>query len=325
MSMTAGVVGATGLVGREMTATLERLMPGRIDRFLPFASDGSAGRTVEFEGRPVSVLPLDPGSIPEGAWLLGATSAAVASEWVPEALRRGAVVIDNSSRFRMDPAVPLVVPEVNPETIPAGCRLVANPNCSTIQLAVVLAPLLDLAEIEWAAVSTYQSVSGAGSPALDELDAQEEGRSTLPREGWFHENILTSVGEDCGGAWCEEEIKLMNETSRILGRRFPIFAACARVPVRVGHTESVTVRFASEVDAVEAVRRLGSAPGVAVSAAGAAPVTVAGTDAVVAGRVRNHPSDARVLQLWITADNIRKGAALNAVQILRLMAGDAAR
>lgn len=323
--MIAGVVGATGLVGREMTATLARLMPGRIARFLPFASDGSAGRTVEFEGRQVSVLPLDPGSIPEGAWLLGATSADVASEWVPEALRRGAVVIDNSSRYRMDPGVPLVVPEVNPGAIPAGCRLVANPNCSTIQLVVVLAPLLDLAGIEWVAVSTYQSVSGAGGPALDELDAEQEGRSTLPREGWFHENILTSVGQDGGGGWCEEETKLMNETARILGTSFPVFSACARVPVRFGHVESVTVRFEREVDAAAAARRLGTAPGVAVSQAGAPPVSVAGTDEVVAGRLRNHPSDGRVLQLWISADNVRKGAALNAVQILRLMAGDVVR
>ncbi|NLP05233.1 aspartate-semialdehyde dehydrogenase [Candidatus Fermentibacteria bacterium] len=323
--MIAGVVGATGLVGREMAATLGRLLPGRIDRFLPFASDGSAGRTVEFEGRRVAVLPFDPGSIPEGAWMLGATSAAVASEWVPEALRRGAVVIDNSSRYRMDPGVPLVVPEVNPHAIPAGCRLVANPNCSTIQLVAVLAPLLDLAGVEWVAVSTYQSVSGAGGPALDELEAQQKGRSPLPREGWFHENILTSIGQDGGGVWCEEETKLMNETAKILGRGFPVFAACARVPVRVGHVESVTVRFESCVDAGAAARRLESAPGVAVSAAGAPPVSVAGTDEVVAGRLRNHPSDGRILQLWITADNVRKGAALNAVQILRLMAGDAVR
>jgi aspartate-semialdehyde dehydrogenase len=315
-----GVVGATGLVGREMTRVLEQLMPGRTERYMAYASDGSQGRRVIFEGREYPVETLDPGTIREGTFLLGATSAEIASVWVPQCVEAGATVVDNSSRFRMTDGVPLVVPEVNPGSITQGCRLIANPNCSTIQLVMVLGPMLRLGRIEWVAVSTYQSVSGGGSPALADLDSQQSGSSGLPRDLWFHGNILTEIGAVGSDGYCEEELKLMRETSKILGTGFPVHASVARVPVRVGHTESVTVAFSGPVGADAVAEVLSGAPGVVVESLGVPPVRTEGTDAVFVGRIRVSPSDPSVVQMWITADNVRKGAALNAVQIVRHIA-----
>jgi aspartate-semialdehyde dehydrogenase len=220
----------------------------------------------------------------------------------------------------MDPGVPLVVPEINMGSVAEGCRLIANPNCSTIQLVMVLRPLMDLGAIEWASVSTYQSVSGAGSPALDQLECEQRGASDLDPGRRFHENVIAGIGPLGPDSYCEEEVKLMRETRRILGSTFPVYASCARVPVRTGHLESVVVRFGGPVSAGSAIERLSDADGVRVSPEGLAPAEVAGTDEVVAGRIRNFPGDPRILQLWITADNVRKGAALNAVQILEALA-----
>jgi aspartate-semialdehyde dehydrogenase len=313
-----GVVGVTGLVGRTMMEILqERSFP--VERFLAFASDASEGRSVRFHGRDYPVQIISPGAISKGTILFGGTSAEIARTWIPGCLAAGAVIIDNSSAFRMDPGVPLVVPEVNGGVLTGREQLIANPNCSTIQLVLALAPLAASREILWVSVATYQSVSGAGTPALQELERQ--GNGAAPSEGFprVFGNVVTCIGPPSGDGYCGEETKLMRETSRIMGTDFPIYASTARVPVRIGHTESVTVKFASPFPSAEAVAVLAASPGVVVCTSGIGPVDVEGTDEVFVDRVRNPPDDPNVLQMWVMADNVRKGAALNAVQIAELL------
>lgn len=310
--LTVGVVGATGLVGSRMIEILqERSLP--VGKLLAFASRSDPGRTVTFHGRPVPVEIINPDALEKGTVLLGATSSSVAREWVPPCIARDTTIIDNSSAYRMSPGVPLVVPEVNAHDVPLRPGLISNPNCSTIQLVTALAPLSRLSPISWAAVSTYQSVSGAGASGLASLAAHE---SLPPGVGRFHRNLVCEIGEVDASGYTQEEMKLVAETAKIMGQQFPVFPAAARVPVGVGHTESVTVRFHDPVPAEAAGRALEASPGLRVLPAGVQPVAVEGTDPVWVGRLRNHPDDGRVLQFWVTADNVRKGAALNAVQIL---------
>lgn len=309
-----GVVGATGLVGETMIRVLQdRSFP--MDSFHPFASDRSEGKTVRCMDCEYTVQIITPEAISKGMLLFGATSANIAKKWVPVCVNAGAVVIDNSSAYRMDPNVPLVVPEVNAEAIRGDESLIANPNCSTIQLVVALKPLLALGGIMWVSVSTYQAVSGAGAPALSELEGQQSGATFGETGGRIHENILTSIGEPGPGGHCGEEMKLMRETARIMDMDLTVYAATARVPVRTGHTEAVVVKFSRPVDPADAAAVLREAPGVAVSGGGATPMDVENTDPVVVDRIRSHPVDPSVLQFWVLADNLRKGAALNAVQI----------
>jgi aspartate-semialdehyde dehydrogenase len=316
----AGVVGVTGLVGRTMMEILqERSFP--VERFLAFASDASAseGRSVRFDGLDCPVQIISPDSISKGTVLFGATSADVAREWIPGCVSAGAVIIDNSSAFRMDPGVPLVVPEVNGGVLTGREGLIANPNCSTIQLVLALAPLAASRKILWVSIATYQSVSGAGTPALEELQRQIRGAAPTEGNPVFSGNVVTSIGPPSGDGYCGEEIKLMMETSRIMGTDFPVYASTARVPVRIGHTEAVTVKFVSPFPSAEAAAVLAASPGVRVSASGVGPVDVEGTDEVFVDRIRNFQGDPSVLQMWVIADNVRKGAALNAVQIAELL------
>lgn len=313
--MTAvGVVGATGLVGETMIEVLQdRSFP--MDSFHPFASDRSEGKTVRCMDREYTVQIITPEAISKGMLLFGATSANIAKKWVPVCVDAGGIVIDNSSAYRMDPGVPLVVPEVNAGVLRGDERLIANPNCSTIQLVMALKPLLALGNIIWVSVSTYQAVSGAGAPALDELRRQQSEASPERPGGRIHENIITSIGEPGPGGHCDEEIKLMRETARIMDIDLTVYAATARVPVRTGHTEAVAVKFSRPVDPERAAALLREAPGVEVSEGGKTPLDVENTDQVFVDRIRSHPSDPSALQFWVLADNLRKGAALNAVQI----------
>lgn len=314
--MKVGIAGATGLVGQEMLSVLQKSNLSFSDIKL-FASGGSIGKILNFRGSALPVEIIKKTAMEKGMIILGATSRETALEWVPDALSKGALVIDNSSAYRMDDGVPLVVPQVNPGSIQDHHRLIANPNCSTIQLVMALAPLLRLSPAEWVSVSTYQSVSGAGSGGIEALLEQEkEG----PRPGGFHRNVICEIGEPDEGGYTPEEMKLVHETSKILGGSTAIFPACARVPVSVGHTESVTVKFTGPVTAAEASRALSAFPGVVTASRGREPLAAAGTDDTFVGRIRNHPMDPTVLQFWVTADNVRKGAALNAVQILELLA-----
>ncbi|MBN1433818.1 aspartate-semialdehyde dehydrogenase [Candidatus Fermentibacterales bacterium] len=334
MARQVGVVGATGLVGRTMLAVLHQRGVGR-ERVRAFASERSSGSIVPYgecaDGITVELLDAPGTSLEPGTILLGATSSSLALQWVPRAVAAGALVVDNSSAYRMDPAVPLVVPEANPEAVAEHHGIIANPNCSTIQLVVALKPLTGLAGVEWVAVSTYQAASGAGQRYLDRL-AREQGSAhdgTRPAghsgppgaDMYFeplHENIIPTIAEPEPSGYCLEEIKLMRETSRILSSSFPVFASCARVPVRTGHTESVAICFDREVGREEAAQALRSSPGLQVHDHGVPPRVCEGRDEVFVGRIRTHPLLPRVMQLWITADNLRKGAALNAVQIAEL-------
>ena len=311
----AAIAGATGLVGREMLSVLQESNLS-ISSLKLFASENSIGRTLKFRGSTLPVERIKKSSLEKGMIILGATSSETARKWVPMALESGACVIDNSSAYRMDPRVPLVVPQVNPSAVGTEHRLIANPNCSTIQLVMALAPLQELAEISWVSVSTYQSVSGAGGKGIAALEKQE---TTAPLPGDFHRNVICEIGDPGSTGYTDEELKLVNESVKILGRRFQVFPACARVPVSVGHTESVTVRFKSPVSSARASEALSAFPGVVTVPLGYQPLQAEGTDKTYVGRIRNHPSDGSILQFWVTADNVRKGAALNAVEILELI------
>ena len=316
--MDTGVVGATGLVGRAMIQVLqERSFP--VDRFRVFASRSSEGKTVCFRGTDHTIEIIAPEAFCKGMLLFGATSAELAREWVPMALDAGAVIVDNSSAYRMDPEVPLVVPEVNGDIITGSEKLVANPNCSTIQLVAAIAPLAALSPIEWVSVATYQAVSGAGAPMVEELRRQELGEAPGGDGTRYSGNVVTSIGRPGPSGYCLEELKLMRETLKILRMEFPVYASTARVPVHTGHTEAVAIRFRSVIDPCMAAETLGSAPGIRVSDSGADPLDSVGTDDVIVDRIRSHPMDPRTLLFWVIADNMRKGAALNAVQIAELI------
>ena len=314
MMISVGIVGATGLVGTTMISVLqERSFP--VDRFHAFASGESRGKTVRFRNQNYPVEIITPETLCKGIILFGATSAEVAEKWIPQCIESGAAIIDNSSAFRMNPEVLLAVPEVNGHLITGTENLIANPNCSTIQLVVALNPLAATRLIRWVSVATYQAVSGAGYPALDELSRQQNGMEIKPGTPHMHENIITGIGPTDTNGYCDEELKLMHETCKIMNLDFPVFASTARVPVRTGHTEAVVVKFSSPLLAEEAASILVNAPGITVSQSGCSPVDVENTDTVVVDRIRNYPDDPTILQFWVLADNLRKGAALNAIQI----------
>ncbi|MCK5785630.1 MAG: aspartate-semialdehyde dehydrogenase [Candidatus Sabulitectum sp.] len=311
-----GIVGATGLVGREMLSVLQETTLS-ISELRLFATARNAGQTLNFRGLPHPIEIIQKHSWEKGMIILGATSSETACKWVPDALDAGACIIDNSSAYRMDENVPLVVPEVNPEAINPGHRLIANPNCSTIQLVMALGPLRDVSPIEWISVATYQSVSGGGREGIETLRRQEH---EVPGKGHFHRNVICEIGLPEPSGYTGEEIKLIDETPKILGIDLPVFSSCARVPVMIGHTESVTVKFTERVSSEKVEQALAEAPGISVKDLGCQPVEAAGTDSVFVGRIRNHPNDDSIIQFWVTADNIRKGAALNAIQIMELLA-----
>jgi len=322
------VVGATGVVGEVMRQVLaERDFPLRSIKFL--ASEQSAGKKLEFRGKSYLVEPLRPEAFEGVELVLSSTPASISREFSPIAARAGAVVIDNSSAWRMDPDVPLVVPEVNADAlrkIPKG--IVANPNCSTIQMVVALKPLYDLARIKRVVVSTYQASSGKGAKALFELDAQLAalGKGESPPLAHAHADRLAGnvlphdwkPGED---GYSEEEWKMIRETRKIMGDdTIQVSPTTARVPVRIGHSEAINIEFHRAVTVEQARVALRQAPGVVLvddPAKGEVPLALnaVGRDEVFVGRVRRDPTVPHGLNLWVVADNLRKGAATNAVQI----------
>jgi aspartate-semialdehyde dehydrogenase len=323
------VVGATGQVGTLMLALLrEREFPAR--EIVPFASTRSVGR--ELDGGLV-VQGLSEESIQGFDIALFSAGGSTSGEWAPQFADAGAVVIDNSSRWRMHEDVPLVVSEVNPETLAAHHGIVANPNCSTMQMVVALAPLHREAQIERLVISTYQAVSGTGKRAVDELlDQSHEllhGHEISQPDAYAHQiafNALPHAGSFAGGDdHTDEERKLINETRKILGdAQIAISATCVRVPVLNGHSEAVNVQTSRTLSPEQARKLLEAAPGVSVlddPAAALYPLAIdaSGQDDVFVGRIRRDPGHERVLDLWIVADNLRKGAALNAVQLAELL------
>jgi aspartate-semialdehyde dehydrogenase len=316
------VVGATGLVGRKMSQVLEehRFPVGEI---LLLASARSVGKTVTFAQKEVPVRELTPGSFAGVDIALFSAGAAVSREYAPRAVRAGTFVVDNSSAFRLDAGVPLVVPEVNRADIFKHRGIVANPNCSTIQMVVALKPLHDLWKIRRIVVSTYQSVTGAGKKGLtqleDEIAQRPAGEKKFPHQIAF--NVLPQIDVFLEDGSSKEEYKMVEETKKIMGDdTIRVSATCVRVPVWGGHSESVNVEFEKPCDVAAARAALAVAPGVIVrddllSSEYPMPVDAWDTDPVYVGRIRRDPTVPSGLNLWIVADNLRKGAATNAVQI----------
>ena len=319
--MKVAVLGATGAVGRTMLRVLEDRVQAA-DAILPLASERSAGARLSWRGRDWEVRAPSADAFGECALALFSAGATVSREWAPRAVEVGAVVVDNSSAWRQDPEVPLVVPEVNAHRVmdrPKG--IIANPNCSTIQLVVPLEGLRRAAGLVGVVVSTYQSVSGAGQTGVEAWRAEREGRvpSSSPFPGRIDGNVIPRIGALGEDGWTGEEAKIRAETRKILDLPgLPVAATCVRVPVEVGHAVSAAVELERPLEVMEATRALASMPGVRVLAPEAGeplPRDLAGTDEIVVGRLRRDPDRANVLHMWIVADNLRKGAATNAVQI----------
>jgi aspartate-semialdehyde dehydrogenase len=328
MGYRVAVVGATGAVGREMLKVLaERRFPA--DEVVALASGRSTGSEVSFGEKTVlKVKNLD--KFDFTGWDIGLFSpgAAVSAVHAPRAAEAGCVVIDNTSQFRMDPDVPLVVPEVNPHHLRqfARRRIIANPNCSTIQMVVALKPLHDQWKIKRVVVATYQSVSGAGKEAMDELFAHTKAifvhdpnkPEQFTKEIAF--NVIPHIDRFMDDGSTKEEWKMTVETQKILDPAIKVHATCVRVPVFIGHGEAVNVEFEHPVTAGEARAALREAPGIEVvdvreDGGYMTPIECAGEDAVYVSRIRKDPTVAHGLSFWCVSDNLRKGAALNAVQI----------
>jgi len=322
------VVGATGLVGKEIMSILEeRNFPVGVLKLL--ASERSAGEMLDFAGKSHTVEALSEDSF-EGMDIgLFSPGGAVSAKYAPIAAAAGAVVVDNTSHFRMDPDVPLVVPEVNPEDIAEYTKkgIIANPNCSTIQMAVALKPIYDEAGIKRIVVSTYQAVSGAGKDAIDELHDQVVAImsqkplkcETFPYQIAF--NCLPQIDVFLDNGYTKEEMKMVNETRKIFGDDdIAVTATAVRVPVFFSHSESVNIETEEKLTVAQARGLLEKAPGVSLIDNPAAlqyplAISATGKDDVMVGRIREDESVENGLNLWVVADNIRKGAALNAVQI----------
>ncbi len=341
--MRVAVVGATGAVGREMVRILqERDFP--VDELVPLASERSAGRTIPFRGREVEVRPLGLEAL-EGVDLsLSSCGGSVARTFVPEAAERGTICVDNSSAFRMEPWAGLVIPEVNPEEIRPDRRVYCVPNCTIITTLMAVAPLHRAAGLRSLSVASYQAVSGAGQKGVRELAEQiaklagsedELGHpdvAALPRGEVFGKTIAYNVvakidAFDPETGFTFEEIKMAREAKRILGMPdLPIAATCVRVPVVTGHSVAVEATFERELSPAEAREVLAEAPGVRVVDDPAnlvypSPLEAAGGDDVLVGRIRRHPDRPDTLLLFACGDNLRKGAALNAVQIAEAALG----
>ena len=321
-----GIAGATGVVGGTVRAILEeRDFPVSELRLL--ASSRSAGRKLSFKGAEHEVQTLGAGSFDGLDLVFFAEGGAVSKEFVPAALAAGATVIDKSSMFRMDPDVPLVVPEVNADHLGPGKKLIATPNCSTIQMVVALKPIYDAAGIERVVVSTYQSVAGSGQGGIAELDAQaRQWAAGEPVEQQFYPhqiafNLLPHIDSFPPSGATKEEQKMVDETVKIFADpEIRVTATCVRVPVFGAHSEAVNVQTKRKLGAGEARELLAGAPGIVVvdrpeDLEYPMPLDAEGEDPVYVGRLREDPTIANGLDMWVVSDNLRKGAALNAVQI----------
>lgn len=324
------IVGATGLVGQEFIRILEqRHFP--MSSIQLFASDRSAGKKLFVNHQEMEVQETSARSFDEVDIALFSAGGEISRHFSPVAAKAGAVVIDNSAAFRMEPWVPLVVPEINPEDAKHHKGIIANPNCSTIQMVMALWPLHRVNPIKRVVVSTYQSVSGVGTAAMEELTTQAkavlEGRNSIPHV-FPHQvafNILPEIDVFLYNGYTKEEWKLMEETRKIMhAQELPISATCVRVPVFVGHSEAINVEFTKPTTPEDARTILAQAPGIRVLddpdiSLYPMPWSAAGTDEVYVGRIRRDTSHPNGLVMWVVSDNVRKGAALNAVQIAELV------
>ena len=327
---TVAILGATGAVGQELLALLaERAFPIRELRLL--ASPRSAGVAVPWQGEKLQVQAVDEAALQGVDLVLASAGGSVSRQWAPIAVQQGAIVIDNSSAFRLDPEVPLVVPEVNPAAALQHKGIIANPNCTTILLSLALAPLAAQRPLKRVVVSTYQSASGAGARAMEELqqlsrtvlDGGEPQSEVLPYSLAF--NLFLHNSPLQANGYCEEELKMLYETRKIMGLdQLRLTATCVRVPVLRAHSEAVNLEFEEPFPVEEARALLSAAPGLELIEDFATnrfpmPSDVTGRDAVAVGRIRQDLSNPNALELWLCGDQIRKGAALNAIQIAELL------
>lgn len=324
------VLGATGAVGQELLELLdERSFP--VAELVPLASPRSAGQSLSWRDQELTVAPVSPAAFAGVDLVLASAGGSVSKQWAPIAAAAGALVIDNSSAYRMDPAVPLVVPEVNPEAAFCHRGIIANPNCTTILLTLALAPLHARRPIKRVVVSTYQSASGAGARAMEELrslsrtvlDGGEPISEVLPHSLAFNLFLHNSPLQPNG--YCEEELKMLHETRKIMNTpELRLSATCVRVPVLRAHSEAVNIEFREPFPVEEARALLAAAPGVELredfdTNRFPMPTDVTGRDPVAVGRIRQDLSEPHALELWLCGDQIRKGAALNAIQIAELL------
>jgi aspartate-semialdehyde dehydrogenase len=332
MGYRVAVVGATGNVGREMLNILEEVkFP--VDKIHALASRKSIGVQVSYGDKRIACEDIEKFDFSSVDIVLMSVSGEFSKQWSPKIAAAGPIVIDNSSAWRMDPDVPLVVPEVNPDDVSYARRkgIIANPNCSTVQLVVALKPLHDRARIKRAVVATYQSVSGAGKEGMDELWDQTKAVFVLgapegkkfPKQIAF--NVIPFIGAFRDDGFTDEEAKMWNETQKMIDKDIKLTVTCVRVPVMVGHSEAVYLEFHEPLDEDEAREILRNAPGLVVvdSREGdkgyVTPKEIQGEFPVYVSRIRNDPTVENGLAMWVVGDNLRKGAALNAVQIAQLL------
>jgi len=319
--MKIAVVGATGLVGTKMLQVLaERHFP--VTELLPVASERSVGKLIDFNGKQFPVVSLEMAVAARPTIALFSAGGSVSKEWAPKFAENGTVVIDNSSAWRMDPDKKLVVPEVNAHVLTSADKIIANPNCSTIQMVVALKPLHDRYQIRRIVVSTYQSVTGTGVKAVEQLMSERKG--TPAERAYPYQidlNLLPHIDVFTENGYTKEEMKMVLETKKIMGDdQIRVTATTVRVPVMGGHSESVNVEFEQDFDLMEVRRLLSEAPGIVLQDDPAQllypmPLTAHDRDEVFVGRLRRDESQPNTLNMWVVADNLRKGAATNAVQI----------
>lgn len=325
--MKVAVVGATGLVGTKMLQVLaERNFP--VTELVPVASEKSVGKEVEFKGNKYKVVSMTDAIAAKPAVAIFSAGGSTSLEWAPKFAEAGITVIDNSSAWRMDPAKPLVVPEINADVLTAKDKIIANPNCSTIQMVVALNPLHKKYDIKRIVVSTYQSVTGTGVKAVDQLKGERikevKGESTEYPMAYKYPidlNVIPQIDVFLDNGYTKEEMKMVKETCKIMrDDSIRVTATTVRIPVMGGHSESVNVEFANDFDLPEVKALLQSAPGVVVVDDPATqqypmPMDAQEKDEVFVGRLRRDESQPNTLNMWVVSDNLRKGAATNAVQI----------
>jgi len=325
--MKVAVVGATGLVGTKMLQVLaERNFP--VTEIVPVASERSVGKEVEFKGAKYKVVSMEDGIAAKPAVAIFSAGGSTSLEWAPKFAEAGITVIDNSSAWRMDPTKKLVVPEVNADVLTAQDKIIANPNCSTIQMVVALNPLHKKYGIKRIVVSTYQSVTGTGKKAVDQLFNERKGEEGARAYKYpIDLNVIPQIDVFLDNGYTKEEMKMVNETRKIMqDDNIRVTATTVRIPVIGGHSESVNIEFANDFDLAEVKEILANAPGVIVQdnpaeALYPMPLWAHEKDEVFVGRLRRDETQPNTLNMWVVSDNLRKGAATNAVQIAEYLLG----
>lgn len=318
--MKIAVIGATGLVGREILKVLEEKSV-TISELLVVASEKSVGKHISFSGKDLRVISLKEAVAAKPDIAIFSAGGSIASQWAPKFMEAGTTVIDNSSAWRMDENVPLIVPEINGSVLTNRDKIIANPNCSTIQLVMALNPLHNKYGLKRVVVSTYQSVSGSGAKGIQQLMNERsniKGEKCYPHQ--IDLNVIPQGGDFSEGGYTTEELKLVNETQKILRSNVKVTATVVRVPVVSGHSEAVNIEFENDFVLEEVKRLLGTMPGVVIfdfpeGNMYPMPILAEGKDEVFVGRLRRDLSQPNTLNMWVVSDNLRKGAATNAVQI----------